>query len=254
MQWKNTLLMAFFCASVCLALEPIPCPGEYKGHLQGIARDKDNTIFWSFTTVLLKTDGQGHVLAKVDVPSHYGDLTIHGGNVYVAVNHGKFNEEPGAAESWVYVHDAATLTLITRYAVPELVHGAGGIEWHAGRFFLVGGLPATHLVNYVYEYTEAFAFVQRHVIESGQTLLGIQTVCRGQDGTWWFGCYGKPSVMLRTDDTFRLLGKHAFYGALGITRTDDEKVFLVGTNKRDPQTKMNVGCAVWVPVADILAK
>lgn len=78
------------------------------------------------------------------MPWHYGDLTCHGGKVFVAVNHGKFNQEAGAAKSWVYVHDAGTLALLEKHEVPEGVHGAGGIEWHNGRFCLVGGLPASH--------------------------------------------------------------------------------------------------------------
>jgi hypothetical protein len=209
----------------------VNCPGDYAGHLQGIAVDDGDNIYWSFTTVLVKTDAQGAELGRVDVPSHYGDLAWHGGKVYVAVNLGKFNEEPGAAKSWVYVHDAGSLALLAKHAVPEAVHGAGGMEWHDGRFFVVGGLPATHTANYVYEYTEAFEFVRRHVIESGQTLKGIQTVCRGRDGTWWFGCYGKPRVTLRTDDRFALLGIYAFDGSLGIARTGDDNVFLIGKNR-----------------------
>lgn len=254
MRLGSILLAASLIAGICLAREPIHCPGEYNGHLQGIARDAEGNIYWSFTTVLVKTDAQGVSLAQIDVPTHYGDLTTHDGRVYVAVNHGKFNQEPGVADSWVYVHDAATLKLITRHAVPEVVHGAGGMAWHGGRFMIIGGLPSTHQVNYVYEYTKDFKFVQRHVIESGQTLLGIQTVCRGRDNTWWFGCYGKPAVTLRCDDNFKLLGTHKFNSAVGIVATDDEKVLLVGRNKRDPKTKKNIGWAVWVPSSEILAK
>jgi autotransporter-associated beta strand protein len=209
----------------------VDCPGDYAGHLQGIAVDDDGNIYWSFTTVLVKTDAQGGLLRQKSVPTHYGDLTWHDGKVYVAVNLGLFNEEPGAADSWVYVHDGDTLDLLATHAVPEAVHGAGGMEWHDGRFFVVGGLPATHTANYVYEYTEAFEFVRRHVIESGQTLKGIQTVCRGRDGTWWFGCYGSPTVTLRTDEGFALLGIYEFNAAVGIARTQEDGAFLIGRNR-----------------------
>jgi hypothetical protein len=210
----------------------VQCPGDYPGHLQGVAADDGGNLYWSFTTVLVKTDAQGRQTGRVDVPSHYGDLTWHGGKVYVAVNLGKFNQEPGAAQSWVYVHDAETFALLAKHAVPEAVHGAGGMEWHDGRFFIVGGLPSTHTANYVYEYTEAFAFVRRHVIESGQTRLGIQTVCRGRDGTWWFGCYGDPAVTLCTDDTFSLRAIYEFDCALGVARTETDGVFLIGKNRK----------------------
>ena len=238
----------------CAAQDRVNCPGDYKGHLQGIVRDDQGNIFWSFTTVLVKTDSGGKETGRVDVPNHYGDLTFHNGKVYVAVNHGKFNQEPGAADSWVYVHDAATLALLGKHAVPEAVHGAGGMEWHAGKFYVVGGLPATHEDNYVYEYTEDFKFVKRHVIESGQTFLGIQTVCRGNDGTWWFGCYGRPAVTLRADDSFRFLGKHVYNSAVGITRSADGSTLLIGRNSRDKESKRNTGWAVIVRKEDIIAK
>jgi hypothetical protein len=64
----------------------VACPGAYPGHLQGIARDDDGNLYWSFTTYLVKTDASGVERAKVAVPTHYGDLTWHAGNVYVAVN------------------------------------------------------------------------------------------------------------------------------------------------------------------------
>ena len=227
----------------------VECPGDYAGHLQGIAVDESTNIYWSFTTVLVKTDAQGKQTGRVEVPKHYGDLTYHGGKVYVAVNLGKFNMEPGAAQSWVYVHDAESLALLAKHAVPEVVHGAGGIEWYDGRFFVVGGLPTTNTANYVYEYTEAFTFVRRHVIESGQTEKGIQTVCRGRDGTWWFGCYskpGKPAVTLCTDDAFALQGIYEFNSAFGMARTDADGVLLLGKNR--VVGKRNSGSVVRVPV------
>lgn len=213
------------------AVAAVECQGDFAGHLQGLAVDDSTNIFWSFTTVLVKTDAQGSLLGRVDVPRHYGDLTWHGGKVYVAVNLGKFNEEPGAARSWVYVHDAGSLALLERHAVPEVVHGAGGMEWHDGRFFVVGGLPPKHTANYVYEYTETFSFVRRHVIESGYTTMGIQTVCRGRDGLWWFGCYGKPAVTLCTDDSFALRGSYTFNSSYGIARTETPAAFLIGKNR-----------------------
>jgi hypothetical protein len=106
----------------------VACPGAYPGHLQGIARDDDGNLYWSFTTFLIKTDASGTERAKVAVPNHYGDLTWHDGKVYVAVNYGAFNKEPGKAKSWVCVHDANSLALLSSNAVPEVVHGAGPRE------------------------------------------------------------------------------------------------------------------------------
>lgn len=250
MRGRSFLVAVMLFAGFCRAEERVHSPSGFKGHLQGIVCDSSGNIFWSYTTVLLKTDKQGKELARVDVPTHYGDLTLHDDRVYVAVNLGKFNREPGEADSWVYVHDAKTLELISKHAVPEAVHGAGGMEWHDNRFFVVGGLPATHEQNYVYEYDAEFKFIKRHVIESGQTLLGIQTVCRGSDGVWWFGCYGKPAVVLRTDDSFKLLGKHKFDAAVGIYRTQDSQVMLVARSTHSKE-KLYGGWVAEFPVSKI---
>ena len=128
------------------------------------------------------------------------------------------------------------------------------MEWHDGRFFIVGGLPETHTANYVYEYSESFEFRKRHVIESGWTHLGIQTVCRGNDGTWWFGCYGKPAVTLRTDDAFRFLGKHAFNCSVGVARAPDSSELLVAKNFRSKEDKRNTATVAPVRIETIFAK
>lgn len=228
---KRMLSVLGGIVSAVLVRADVTCTGAYTNHLQGVATDDAGNIYWSFTTSLVKTDKQGTPLSKVAAPWHYGDLTWHGGKVFVAVNHGKFNQEAGAAKSWVYVHDAGTLALLEKHQVPEAVHGAGGIEWHNGRFFIVGGLPASHAANYVYEYTEAFAFVRRHEIGSGQTKMGIQTVCRVRDNLWLFGCYGKPAVTLVTNDAFEFQGKKVFNGSYGIARTAETGTVLVARDR-----------------------
>lgn len=123
--------------------QPVTCEGTYKQHLQGVCTNVRDAIYWSWTDVLVKTDAKGHVLQKVQVASHHGDLCYHEGRVYVAVNLGKFNEAPGKADSWVYVYDAETLAEVARHPVPEVVHGAGGMAFREGRFYIVGGLPGT---------------------------------------------------------------------------------------------------------------
>lgn len=224
----GTTIILAICFNVTAQIK---CPGDYKNHLQGVAVDNQGNFYWSFTTVLLKTDAQGKQLASVDVPWHYGDLTWHDGKVYVAVNLGKFNQEPGQADSWVYVHEDQELKLLDKHPVPEAVHGAGGMEWHNGHFYIVGGLPTTHIKNYIFQYNEEFGFVKRHEIPSGYTLLGIQTVCRSADGNWWFGCYGQPQVVLRTDDNFKLLGIYQYGAAVGIACTNNPTTMFVAHNK-----------------------
>ena len=103
------------------------------------------------------------MLNKLTVPYHHGDLCHRDGKIYVAVNLGKFNEPAGKADSWVYVYQATDLTFVARYPVPDVVHGAGGMAWHDGRFVVIGGLPPGVDENYAYEYDDQFHLLKRHV-------------------------------------------------------------------------------------------
>lgn len=202
-----------FHASPTLAPE-ITCEQKFPQHLQGICCD-GHSMFWSFTTRLVKTDLQRKILKTVPVADHHGDLCHHNGKVFVAVNLGKFNDPAGNADSWVFAYDAASLRELARHPVPEVVHGAGGIAVRNGNFFVVGGLPDAVAENYVYEYDPRFAFQKKHTIASGHTDLGIQTATFAQ-GRWYFGCYGKPQQLLITDTDFRMLGRHNWDCSLGI--------------------------------------
>ncbi|TWU26282.1 Glycerophosphoryl diester phosphodiesterase [Novipirellula galeiformis] len=195
-------------------LRKVTCEGTYPQHLQGICADHA-AIYWSFTTRLVKTDLDGKVLKQISVANHHGDLCFHDGKLYIAVNLGKFNEPAGKADSWVYVYDADSLKELARHEAQEAVHGAGGISFREGHFFVVGGLPAGVDENYVYEYDGQFNFVKKHVIHSGYTLMGIQTATFAH-GRWWFGCYGETKKLLITDEKFQMLGSYPFQCSLGI--------------------------------------
>ncbi len=205
-------------------IETIQCEGLYAMHLQGISSDKKNSIFWSFTNELVRTDLKGKVLNRIKVLNHHGDLCFKDGKVYVAVNLGKFNELAGQEDSWVFVYDATNLKELGRYKVPELVHGAGGISSYSGNFFVVGGLPQGFTENYIYEYDNSFRFIKRHTIASGYTYKGIQTA-EYYEGQWWFGCYGNPKLM-KTDEKFQILDKNDFDASLGIVGYSQKKLFI----------------------------
>jgi len=202
----------------------VKCAGTYRHHLQGVCMDQ-KSVYWSFTTTLVKTDRAGNVQKKVTVANHHGDLCCHDGKLYVAVNLGKFNDPKGNADSWVYVYDAETLQELSRYETQEVFHGAGGIGHRNGHFFVVGGLPDGVEENYVYEYDAQFRFVKKHVIDSGHTFLGIQTATFAHD-RWWFGCYGSPAILLVTDAEFRLKGRFENNCALGIAGLSDDRLLL----------------------------
>ncbi|MCU0879832.1 MAG: hypothetical protein MUF06_18830 [Pirellulaceae bacterium] len=228
---------AFFVAAANPALLPaaefrsVACEGTYSHHLQGVCADRE-AIYWCFTTTLVKTDLSGKVLHKVPVANHHGDLCLHEGKLYVAVNLGKFNDPAGNADSWVYVYQPDDLAFVAKHAVPEVFHGAGGIGVRGGRLFVVGGLPASIEENYVYEYDGDFKFIAKHTIASGHTHLGIQTATFA-GGRWWLGCYGDPQILLVTDADFKLLGRHEYDCSLGIVGLTDGR-FLSASGRSAP--------------------
>jgi len=195
-------------------LHQVVCEGTYPHHLQGVCIDSAS-IYWSFTTTLVKTDLAGKVQQEVAVANHHGDLCHHEGKLYVAVNLGKFNDSRGNADSWIYVYDTNTLREVARHEVQEVFHGAGGIGFCDGHFYVVGGLPEGVQENYIYQYDDRFNFVRKHNVKSGHTRLGIQTATFAH-GRWWFGCYGNPAILLVTDADFKLRGRYEFDCSLGI--------------------------------------
>ena len=210
--------------------QSVPCEGAYQHHLQGICADKD-ALYWCFTTQLVKTDLSGKLLKKVPVANHHGDLCLHGGKLFVAVNLGKFNDPKGNADSWVYVYDASDLSFVAKHETQEVFHGAGGIGNQNGHFFVVGGLPDGVEENYVYEYDAKFKFLQKLVVKSGHTHLGIQTATFANN-RWWFGCYGTPKILLVTDASFKPVGRHEYDCSLGIVGLPDGR-FLSASGRSE---------------------
>lgn len=217
---------------VAVPFQVIDAPGEFQYHLQGVCADDQGHLYWSFTTQLLRTDLSGHALQQIPVKWHHGDLCYRNQRIYVAVNFGKFNQPAGQADSWVIEYDAETFQELARFPVPEVVHGAGGIDYQPGRFIVVGGLPEGIGENYLYEYDETFNFRRRHVLASGETTKGIQTALF-HNGTWWFGCYGKPTLVLRANEQLEFQGRQDFNAALGMIGVAPGQLLIA----RDPHKK-----------------
>ena len=153
------VLLIVAASSTAWIPQTVTCEGTYPKHLQGVCVD-DDFMYWCFTTELVKTDRSGKRLKQVPVADHHGDLCLHGGNLYVAVNLGLFNDPLGNANSWVYVYDAETLQELARHETQEVFHGAGGIGVRNDHFFVVGGLPDVVQENFIYEYDSDWKFLQ----------------------------------------------------------------------------------------------
>ena len=232
---------ALFAACTVLAQLPdkIVCEGDYGGHLQGVATDGES-IYWSFTVAVVKTDLAGKILASRKAPSHQGDMCYKDGVVYVAVNLGKFNTETRGV-SQVTAYDAKTLEPLKTIPLPEMPHGAGGMTWKGDRFYIIGGLPLKHEKNYVYEYASDFTFVKRHDLDTGFTWMGIQTAAH-EDNTFYFGIYGSkgdPSGVLACPDDFSSWKRYTCGGSVGILKLDG--AYYVGGSPTDKKTGRRTG-------------
>lgn len=206
--------------------------GTYPVHLQGITTNGVDTIFWSFTDRLVKTDTAGKIIQSVTVPSHHGDLTFANNKLYVAVNLGPFNELTGA-ESWVYEYDPNTLKKDAAYQVSEVTYGAGGIAYHNGKFLVVGGLHPSQNANFAYEYDESFHHVATHTLPTNYTDRGIQTV-EFANGSWWFGTYhaltsgvNDTRQLFRFNESLTSFQQFSFDASFGIAALPNGQ-FLVG--------------------------
>ena len=236
-----SLASALFAAGAAVAQLPdrIVCAGDYGGHHQGVATDGES-IYWSFTVAVVKTDLAGKILASRKAPSHQGDLCYKDGVVYVAVNLGKFNTETRGV-SQVTAYDAKTLEPLKTIPLPEMPHGAGGMTWKGDKFYIIGGLPLKHEKNYVYEYTSDFTFVKRHDLDTGFTWMGIQTAAH-EDNAFYFGIYGSkgdPSGVLACPDDLSSYTRYTGAGSVGIIKLDG--AYYLGGTGRDKATKRNTG-------------
>ena len=217
--YRHAMLLMVFsfplaCSAAGLGERPVTCEGRYPGHLQGVDWDRQKSIYWAFTSVLVKTDLQGVLVKKIDVPGHHGDLCFRRGRIYVAVNFGSFNDPEGNARNEVFVYDAGSLELLSRHDIPEVKHGAGGMTWQKGRFIVIGGLPEGYEENYFYEYDRDFQFLGRKIVQSGYSRLGIQAIT-SSGRELWCGCYG--NALLRVSDDYQMTGRWEFdcgYGLL----------------------------------------
>jgi len=223
----------------------VECEGAYVNHLQGITTNGADTIFWSFTDKLVKTDTAGRAIKTIGVLNHHGDLTYVNGKVYVAFNDmvsippGEFNvlNPNNPARQWIYEYDANTLAEVAKYPVPQLIYGAGGIAHHDGKFLVVGGLPTGHTQNIVHQFNNDFEYLGPLYLPTGYTFRGIQTAEFAHD-SWWFGTYhdlnGNSATrqLLRFGEPLTSFTQSSFDAALGLVVLPDGK-FLVGKNRRN---------------------
>ena len=166
------------------------CAGD---HLQGMATDGES-LYWGFGTEIIKTDLQGNKLASTGaVKYHHGDPCVVEGIVYAPANHGALNTETGN-DDWVYAYRSSDMSFVRRWALTDTQYGVGGMTYYNGSFYVVCGSDETCSSNIVYQYDRDFQLVARHVLNTGYTYLGIQSVTY-HDGLFYFGWYAKRTAV-----------------------------------------------------------
>ena len=201
--WGTAILCACCTAASGVQLPAeIQCDGEYGAHLQGVATNHEDALFWSFTLTLVKTDLSGRVQATAKTLYHLGDLTCVDGKVYAAAC---TTWDRPSNNSKVYVYSAEDLTLLEMKPVPDVTYGAGGIEYYDGRFYIVGGADPKAEENFIYVYDKDFKYLGTHTLPSGHTELGVQTIAHFE-GFFWLGCYG--NILLKVDDSLNIVDRY----------------------------------------------
>ncbi len=191
--------------------EPIRCQGWSPFHLQGIASD-GQSIFWSFTTIIYKTDFTGKILLKKDVPSHHGDLCCHNGNIYVTVAlHRSKPEGVREYDAFIYVYKTSDLSLVKKYDISDSITvGVDGIEWVDGKFYVGDdkGKDTQIKHNVILVFSPDFNLLERKEVP-GWTWFGVQTIT-WSNGYFWLGNYirqpGKPTLQL--DENLKFVAWH----------------------------------------------
>lgn len=209
--------------------DEVRCAGEYPGHVQGIATD-GKTLYWSFTGTVVRTDLNGRVLARRDLPQHGGDPCFVGGKLHVPLG-SRFNQPPkknaaGPGDRVLVLSpDFKQATFIP---VPKFQFGLGGLAFRGDRFYAVGGRPAGKPGNTVYEFDRNFRLLKRHELNIDSD-SGIQTINFTPAGRCLLGCYGIGSFAVELDGKMRVLRRVRPGTAFGAIMLDGELCLVART-------------------------
>jgi len=252
----RTLLKSYFVCLLILSAYCLParaegfvCPGDYTNHLQGFtADDNDKTkVYWSFTTVLVKTDNKGTILSKRDVPWHHGDCCVHDGKLYVCVV-----ERPNN-DAAVYIYNCSDLSFVERIPL-EGQKGTDGIAYCDGYFYISPGYGEKITVqsNKIVKMTLDLKKVVQTWNVPGETIWAFQSMSYA-NGSFWMGTYGKAKT-IQTDRQFHVIAHHDqpfCYGSYALPNSEKgETRLMVASSKKDTATKKTIWYAFSVVLRD----
>jgi len=175
-------------------------------HLQGFTGDSEH-LYWSFTDSLVKTNLLGTVKVQIQNHSgHLGDIDYYDGKIYAALN----GTPMGSCKAFeIKVYDASDLSLVEVLSLDECfemceksIDGFRGINGVAikpksatedAKMMVAGSiLDGKEYKNQILlEYTLDGKFVKKHLLNTGNCIMGMQTIDIDPDtGNYWFSTYG----------------------------------------------------------------
>ena len=181
--------------------------GPHPGHLQGLATDGKH-VYWAFTEELIKTDAQGAILLRAQVPTHHGGVTYFSGKLYVA-----FFSPPS---NQVKVYDASNFVLVNEHELDVFEDYIGTVAYHDQRFYVGEDFVAGKKKLRIHEYDLSFTYVRTHVVDVTLT-KGFENLARFADH-WWGSTYDFDVPMLKMDDSFQVIERFPFgfpFGMVG---------------------------------------
>jgi len=136
---------------------PVVEPGQ-----QGIATDGKH-VYVQCTTVLLKYDLKGKLLAKSDKRRwHHGGIAHHEGRIYAAVSQ---CAKTKTRNHWVGVYDPRDLEQLAMHDVGDRFEiCAGGIACHDGRFYVAESYYDNDHDDYLVVFDDKFKAIRPHRI------------------------------------------------------------------------------------------
>jgi len=157
------------------ALGNFTIDAEHSSHIQGaVNNEKENLIYTSFSTKVVVYDYYG--IKQKESQNfegyHIGSPTIYK-NKIVSVHSDTFDVLNNTSKVIFFNDD---LSINREIPLPEISYGAGAILFFKDNFFIAGGIDSNLNYNVIYQYDIYFNLISTHIINSGTTRQGIQTL------------------------------------------------------------------------------
>ena len=219
--------------------DEIKLQGDYPYHLQDVCHD-GKALYWAHTSVLIKTDLKGKIIAKAAVGEHHAGLEVRNGKVYVAVCvlQGKTGGKTlPSSRVTVNVYDAKTLKLLEEH-VTDINDRSGSLAILDDGTFLVGCLRPPDITKTQVRFHHLdrnYKLIKSYVLDNVPVKLGIETIKR-HGGFYYLNHYLKGGLCIKLDKDFKEVARYQVDGTCGLIFDGD--YIWVGKTRRGADAKM----------------